>query len=226
MIDIIMGLMDANATPAVIFDFDGTIADSFFLVAEGYKQFAQELGIKSTTNFDLQELRSFSAKEIVDKYKISYPKIWKVTPKIWKFMHERLNTVKPVVGIAPALKILWERKYRMYVITSNSKNNAEYFLQKNDLNFFENIYSIRSLFGKDKALKKVIKAENLTLRNVLYIGDEARDVEAAKKAGIGSVAVTWGFNNRKALMKSRPDIIVDNPEELVKEISGYWSAAV
>ena len=52
--------------------------------------------------------------------------------------------------------------------------------------------------------------------NVLYVGDEVRDIEAAKKAGIRIAAVTWGYNSKKALEAYKPDYLVTKPEELLQ----------
>ncbi|HLB58081.1 MAG TPA: HAD hydrolase-like protein, partial [Gammaproteobacteria bacterium] len=48
-----------------------------------------------------------------------------------------------------------------------------------------------------------------------YIGDETRDIQAAKKNHIYSIAVTWGFNNKKVLAAEKPDFLIDNPKELL-----------
>ena len=50
----------------------------------------------------------------------------------------------------------------------------------------------------------------------MYVGDEARDMEAARRAGVHSVGVTWGFNNRSALEKANPEKLVDKPKDLLK----------
>jgi len=42
------------------------------------------------------------------------------------------------------------------------------------------------------------------------VGDETRDIEAAKAAGFQSVAVTWGYNSKKVLENARPDFIVED----------------
>lgn len=52
----------------------------------------------------------------------------------------------------------------------------------------------------------------------MYVGDEVRDIDAAKAVGLISVAVCWGFNSRFALEKAQPSFIADNPEELLEFI--------
>lgn len=213
--------MDINARPTAIFDFDGTIADSFFLIAEGYKEFAPKLGIKSTEKFNLEELRDLSAREIINKYRISLWKIGRVTPQIWKFMAAKLESVEPIPGISALLKKLEEMEVRMLILTSNSERNVKDFLEKNKLEYFEAIYSKRQLLGKAAGIKKVIKLNSLDMKRTLYIGDEARDIEAAKKAGIPIIAVTWGFNSKLSLKRAGPDFLVEKPEEIIDILKNY-----
>lgn len=213
--------MDINARPTAIFDFDGTIADSFFLIAEGYKEFAPKLGIKSTEKFNLEELRDLSAREIINKYRISLWKIGRVTPQIWKFVAAKLESVEPIPGISALLKKLEEMEIRMLILTSNSERNVKDFLEKNKLEYFEAIYSKRQLLGKAAGIKQVIKLNSLDMKRTLYIGDEARDIEAAKKAGIPIIAVTWGFNSKLSLKRAGPDFLVEKPEEIIDILKNY-----
>lgn len=213
--------MDINARPTAIFDFDGTIADSFFLIAEGYKEFAPKLGIKSTEKFNLEELRDLSAREIINKYRISLWKIGRVTPQIWKFVAAKLESVEPIPGISALLKKLEEMEVRMLILTSNSERNVKDFLEKNKLEYFEAIYSKRQLLGKAAGIKQVIKLNSLDMKRTLYIGDEARDIEAAKKAGIPIIAVTWGFNSKLSLKRAGPDFLVEKPEEIIDILKNY-----
>jgi len=88
-------------------------------------------------------------------------------------------------------------------------------LKKNDLEVFDFVYSGRAVFGKSRLLKKLMKDKTIPHKNPIYIGDEIRDVDAAKKAGITVIGVTWGYNTKNALSTSHPDHIVDKPEELM-----------
>jgi phosphoglycolate phosphatase-like HAD superfamily hydrolase len=53
---------------------------------------------------------------------------------------------------------------------------------------------------------------------VFYIGDETRDIEAAKKAGIKSIAVTWGYNTKAILDNSNPDFLCESTDALKETI--------
>jgi len=75
-------------------------------------------------------------------------------------------------------------------------------------------------FGKGKALRRIMRAERLERSDVLYVGDEVRDVEAAKKAGVAVAAATWGFHAETLLRESRPDYVIADPSQLAELIRG------
>jgi phosphoglycolate phosphatase len=67
------------------------------------------------------------------------------------------------------------------------------------------------LFGKGKALRRIVRAERLDSSEVLYVGDEVRDIEAARKARVASAAVTWGLNTEAILRAGGPDLVAADP---------------
>jgi len=50
---------------------------------------------------------------------------------------------------------------------------------------------------------------------VMVIGDSTMDLETARRAGMWSVAVSWGYHDRQALVAASPDAVIDNPDELL-----------
>ncbi|MDE1866773.1 MAG: HAD hydrolase-like protein, partial [Thaumarchaeota archaeon] len=79
---------------------------------------------------------------------------------------------------------------------------------------FDFVYTGRAVYGKARLLKKLMKEKTIPHKDPIYVGDEIRDVEAAKKAGIRVIGVAWGYNTKAALQKANPDYIVEKPEEL------------
>lgn len=104
--------------------------------------------------------------------------------------------------------------FTLGIVTSNSKTNVESFLETNGINFIDFVHGDVGIFGKARKLQAVIKNSGYTIDEVIYIGDEVRDIEAAKIIGIKVIAVTWGFNNKEALEKKSPDYIVSKPNQI------------
>ena len=108
----------------------------------------------------------------------------------------------------------------MGIVTSNDRENVLLFLKNNRLErIFDFVYTGKSLFGKDKVFARLFRQRGLSPADVVYIGDETRDVEACKKIGIPMIAVTWGMNNKTILASMKPEGIADSPDDLPDLIS-------
>lgn len=121
----------------------------------------------------------------------------------------------PTADIYPLLSELYRNEqFHLGILTSNTHQNVAQFLEKNELSFFEFISTGKSVFGKSHLINKIMRQRKVSKNDVCYVCDEIRDIEAAKKPGIKSIAVTWGYNTKDALIKENPDFIVDTPDEL------------
>lgn len=202
-----------NQIKTVLFDFDGTLADTMPVILDIAKQFAPEYGIK---NIDVKTIRDKSVKELIQLFGIPLFKIPFIILKGQKLLHDRMNEVKAYKGMPEIVHELKENGYRLGILSSNSLENITLFLDNNDLSVFDFIYSEKNLFGKHRALGKIIEKEQLAKNTVIYIGDEVRDIEACKKVDLPIISVTWGFNSRDILEKNSPQYIIDRPSELNK----------
>lgn len=110
--------------------------------------------------------------------------------------------------------------HHLGIITSNSKDNVTEFLKVNELdNLFEFIYSGITIFGKTTIINNVLRQKQLKLEEVIYVGDETRDIEASKKSNIKVIAVTWGFNSPEVLAKQKPNYLIHHPSELLEVVN-------
>jgi phosphoglycolate phosphatase len=199
---------------AFIFDFDGVIADSGI---EGYKIYNSILpsfGITSIDESEIDRFRNLSSRDLIKEVNIPFYKAPFIYLKFKQEYAKSIKCIKPVSEILQVLRKLYDNEVKMYITSSNSEDNIRLFLKKNRMEYFKQIKGGNSFFGKQKAIKKIIKDEKLTPGNTIFIGDETRDVEAARKAGIKAAAVIWGFNTREALVKMKPDYILNKPEDL------------
>ena len=108
------------------------------------------------------------------------------------------------------------RKSLNWGMEDDPKKDIKVFLKNNGLNFFGFIYTESNLFGKGRALNNLLIKHRLDPEETIYIGDEVRDIEAAKKAGIKIISVSWGFNSAKLLQKAKPDFLINKPKELLQ----------
>jgi len=199
----------------VILDFDGTIADTLELAVGIYNRIAPEYNFSPVGEAERELFRTKKPQELLKTYGVSKLKLLTLLLRIRKELSRHVPEIKPVKGMEEALREISGAGYRLGILTSNSVENVRKFLDINSLSgLFDFIHSGRSLFGKDRVMKKLLNHEHLPADRVVYVGDETRDIEASRAAGIAVIAVSWGLNHRDLLVSLSPDQIADNPEEL------------
>ncbi|PWU23561.1 carotenoid oxygenase [Candidatus Cerribacteria bacterium 'Amazon FNV 2010 28 9'] len=201
----------------IFFDFDGTIADTLPLSAHLYNEIAPQFGGRLIREEDVEVLRTKNLHELIRLSKIPLIQI----PKVVYFMQQKtsasMNTVLPFAGIEEVLKELKKKGKIVGIVTTNSEANVRTFLRTRNLEkYIDFVHAEKALFGKGNMLRHVLKENNASSSQAVYIGDEVRDGEAANKAHISFIAVTWGLNAREAFTKIEPLKIVDSPKRLLQ----------
>ncbi len=203
----------------IIFDFDGTIADTVDALVSIANRLAVEFGYVQITPQELALLRNLTSREIIKYSGISLFRIPFLLKKVKGELKNKIQEFKPIPGIQEALIDLQNHGYKLGIITSNSKENVTAFLKNNELdNLFDFISSGVTIFGKTTIINNVLRQKQLKPQAVIYVGDETRDIEASRKANIKVIAVTWGFNSQKVLAQQNPDFLIHQPNELLEVI--------
>lgn len=200
----------------IIFDFDGTIADSFGAMMEIFEEHKEEFGFEKFGEKELKIYKEQGVTELIKKRNISVWKILKILRVGKKLMNQKIKSVKPFEGAKEMLMELKKRGLTLGIISTNSEENIKEFLKKNKIEMFDYVVGKGSLFGKTRVIKNILKTRKLNKDQVLYVGDEVRDIEACKKIGIKIAAVTWGFSDEKLLAKNKPDFLIGKINKLFK----------
>ncbi|MGK7899281.1 MAG: HAD-IA family hydrolase [Xenococcus sp. (in: cyanobacteria)] len=204
----------------IVFDFDGTIADTYQAIVDITNNLSSEFGYQPIDKEELLLLKNLSSKEIVKRTEISLFKIPFLVKRVQKELGHQIAELSPIKGIDSVLLELKQRDYILGIVTSNVQENVVTFLQKNNLEYiFDFIYSGTNIFGKHRVINQVVKKHNLKKTDVIYVGDETRDIRSARKSGIGIIAVGWGFNSQEILAEHKPDFLAVKPTELLKAIA-------
>ncbi len=204
----------------IVFDFDGTIADTLRILIKIINRLADEFAYNKIRMHDLHYIKSMRTRDILAYLNIPMLKLPFIIRRIRMEMNKEIPMLKPSVNIKPTLEALNDEGYRIGILTTNASSNVRTFLRNNDLELFDFIRSTHHLLAKHLILKKIKRSycyhhnSNLSQSMIFYVGDEVRDIEAGKKAGVKTIAVSWGFNSRDALLAESPDYIIDRPEEL------------
>lgn len=198
----------------LIFDFDGTIADSFELALD----IAHDLlGIERFDEKEIARLRGMPPSKIVRELRIPITRLPRLILKGRQKMHERMAEVHPFPGMPEILHALHTGGYHLLVMSSNSERNVRTFLRANNLeSYFDGVYGGVALFNKAAALRKVIRRNRLVTADCFYIGDEVRDIVAATKVQVEPVAVSWGYQTAAALEKYHPYAVAKTPADFMR----------
>lgn len=209
----------------VVWDFDGTLADSLPSMVGIFNRLAPELGFKPLE--DVNAARSVPMRQLLRQQGISLWRLPRLVRKYHAAAAEEADKLKLATGVPAVLAALAGAGVRLGVLSSNREDNIRRCLRANGAEgHFAFVVGYPRLFGKAKALKRILRAERVTREEVLYVGDELRDVEASKKAGVKVAAVTWGMHTAELLRTGKPDYVVSEASELTKLMCADKSSAV
>ena len=200
----------------LVFDFDGTIADTLGETRRIFNKIAPDYGIREVDEEELNQLRHLSLKELLDHLDIPKRRVPALIARGTGMMRGNITQLQLIAGMSEVLIELRRHVRSFGILTSNATSNVDLFLRAHGLREqFDFISSTSKLTGKSKHLRAIRKTFSLRAEELLYIGDELRDVKASQKAGIPIAAVTWGFNSRESLAASEPDYLFDKPEDFL-----------
>ncbi|HLB42937.1 MAG: haloacid dehalogenase [Gammaproteobacteria bacterium RIFCSPHIGHO2_12_FULL_40_19] len=203
-------------SPYLIFDFDGTLIDSFRAAMEKLNLLADEFNFRKISSDEVDGLRDLTSRELIKYLEIPIYKIPSVLRCARKHMRSEMQALLPFTNLPEILQELHDMKIPLGILTSNSSENVTRWLERNKMEHLFNFIHIESsYFGKKRILRKILKTYKIDKSQTFYIGDETRDVEAAKECGVYSVTVTWGFNSEKILTQHQPHYIVRKPEDIL-----------
>jgi phosphoglycolate phosphatase len=203
----------------IIFDFDGTLADTLPLFLQLLDQAADKYGFKRMDRSRQQALRHLDARQMMALHGVP---LWKV-PAIAHFMRSSMARRLEEVGLFPGMDdVLRELKARgvtLTIVSSNSRSNVIRILGPQLAALFSHFACGAALFGKLPKIRKVLDATAIPREQAILIGDEIRDARVAAEAGMDFGAVVWGYNHVDALLNERPAQVFYKVDQLLSGIA-------
>ena len=198
----------------VIFDFDGTLADSFPWFADNINKAAQMFRFRSVRKEEHDILRQLNPKEIMAHLGIKWWKVPFISMYMRKLMSIDLERIQLFENIDILLEQLKKKNLSLALVSSNSRENVEKVLGEKS-SYFSYFECGSSIFGKPKKFGQLLKKTGLKSDEVLCIGDEIRDIEAARSHKLHAGSVTWGYAKTEALKQRRPHYIFSDVNEIL-----------
>lgn len=203
----------------IIFDFDGTIANTVASMLQIYNRVAPKYGCKPIPPENYDFLMTQRPQDAMKAYGVTRWKLPFLAFEIRRKLVYEMAKTEPMPGMIEALEAIKNAGYDLGILTSNAEKNVNIFLKNYNIQeLFNFVYAGSSLFNKAETFRKVLKKEKLEKNNILYVGDETRDIEATQKVGVPIIAVSWGLNSHEALEKLKPLKTVNTAENLVEAI--------
>jgi phosphoglycolate phosphatase len=200
-----------------IFDLDGTLVDSFPWFRRSINDVADRFGFRRVTEDELEEIRAGSTLEILAHLQLP---LWKV-PAVARYMRrlkaEQTANTPLFPGVPAMLRTLADAGIKLALVTSDSQANARRKL--GDLAALISYYDCAaSLFGKPARFRRVIRRAKIEKAEIIAIGDEVRDVEAARSVGIACGSVAWGYAAPRALLAMKPDFMFERIDDIAHNL--------
>jgi phosphoglycolate phosphatase len=184
--------------PLVIFDFDGTLADSFPFFVKAQHALAQKHGFRAIEDDRVDALRRLRTHELLRE--LGFPK-WTV-PIVAADFIRMMRGAPPVPlfpGVADMLRHLRHSGARLAILTSNSVENVRRVLDAELMEAIELIDGGAHVLGKHRRIARMLKQAKADASQAIYIGDQVSDGEAAKRVGVAFGAVGWGYAHADTL---------------------------
>ena len=188
----------------VIFDFDGTLANTFDWFIDTLNQLAGPFNYRRIGEDEIRTLRLSNAHALYKQRKVSRWKTARIAARIRSMMAADIDRISLFEGVGNMLGELAENGVSLGIVSSNSEKNIRRILGDlaKHIDYFECGVSV---FGKAKKLKKIVKKSGIPLPRAIFVGDEIRDIGAAQQIGIPYGVVSWGYNDFDVLKNTRPN---------------------
>ncbi|QHV96951.1 HAD-IA family hydrolase [Spirosoma endbachense] len=196
----------------VIFDFDGTLADSFPYFLRTVNTLASMYNFPKIDPENVDQLRGLDARQMMKQARLPAWKIPLIARSFIRLMARDIDQIKLFENIAELLKELTDAGVRLAIVSSNSEANIRQVLGRECASLITFYGCGTSIFGKQPKFRKAMATCGVLPAETLCVGDEIRDIEAAREASIAFGAVAWGY--------TRPDVL-----EAHTDISIFYTAS-
>jgi phosphoglycolate phosphatase len=188
-----------------IFDFDGTLADSFPFFVRVIHQLAEQHGFKKVDLDLVSTYRQYGARQLMEQVGMPAWKLPFVVKSFISLMRQNAASISLFEQVDDLLLYLADRAVTLAIVSSNSHENVSRILGPSNTKLISQFECGVSIFGKPARLQKVLKKVSIPCHEVIYIGDQVADLEAARKEQVAFGAVSWGYGTIESLREHLPD---------------------
>lgn len=209
----------------VIFDVDGTLADSLPFLLSVFNQLASQHGFLTISMQDVPRLRQLPARQIMRELQLPLYKLPRVSQQFIQLMRQHAAQIPLFPGIDQVLQQLAARGVQLAIVSSNARPTVRHLLGNDLTSLFCTLECGMSMFNKAHRLRQLLERLEVAPCQAIYIGDQTTDASAARQAGIAFGAVSWGYNHIDALRALAPAHEFADVQALYQLADGLPSAS-
>ena len=198
----------------VLFDWDGTLLNSYRADSAAYLAMFREMGIP----WGLEELARHYSPDWYHVYRAAgLPRArWDDADRVWRKQYARYRP-QLLSGVRPVLEHLRQR-HQLGLVTSGDRDRVLLQLRAFRLTrlFEARVCSGDTVRRKPhpEPLKLALQQMHLEPRSCVYVGDSPEDLEMARRAKVRAIAVLGPFPTEKRLRAAKPDLLLSSIRQL------------
>ena len=194
----------------LVLDFDGTLADTRKIVVDTLKKLFKKYKYNVDNDF-WDYIGDDSVRNTMKKLSRNKSELDRASEE---FVEEK--TKNEDVRLCKGVISLKEIRKKKIIVSNSVTSYIKHVLKNHKITFFREIYGADRFKDKTSMMKKIRKRNKLKPREIVFVGDRAKDIEHSKRIGCVSVAISnkYSWGSRKALLKAKPDFIISDLREV------------
>ena len=214
-------MTDSAPIRLVIFDFNGTLSDSGDWFLSVVDELAAKFKFRTVAPEEVEMLRHKSSREVIEFLGISKWKLPLIARYLRRLVGRNAHQIELFPGTPDLLEQIAATGVKIALVTSNAEANARKILGPEHTARIDLFACGSSLFGKAPKFRRVLKKMGMRAHEVLAIGDETRDVDAAREVGMRAGSVLWGYAAEELLIGMQPDVLFRTPQDIIDYVKAH-----
>lgn len=201
-----------------IFDFDGTLANSLPWFRASFQDMIARFDLAPVGADEIEGLRGMSARQIMARLNVP---MWRLPVIVSDMRKRKLSPAGEISlfdGVATLLSDLQRLGIPTAIVSSDGEESVRCVLGPT-ATLISHFDCGAAIFGKHRKFRRVARHFGTSFADIICIGDEIRDIEAARAASMDSGAVAWGYSLPAALRAAGPTHFFNSMAEITQRLA-------